>query len=141
MQKLNWKLVRCDMGDDDVSHGIEEEDFAFQGSLAEVHHHIEETSGAVDWYSDFAFGTEDGDHYYYLYPVEFGMEVDSVYIKCRDCHESIGLVVKASDLLVYYGNSSKHIQDIFPYLDAGDRELFITGICNDCYNKIFGIEE
>ena len=140
MQKLNWKMVQCDMGDDDVSHGVEMEDFAFSGSLAEVQKNIQETHGAIDWYSDFAFGTEDGDHFYFVYPVELGMDVDSVYMKCRECKETFALVVKTADI-AEYRNSQKHIQDIFPYLDKGDRELFITRICNGCYNKTFGEED
>lgn len=28
-------------------------------------------------------------------------------------------------------------QDCFPYLDASERELLITGICFECQNKIF----
>lgn len=141
MQKLNWKMVRCDMGDEDVSRGEELDDFSFCGSLAEVQKKVEEENVCVDWYSDFAFGTEDGDHYYYIYPAELGKDVDSVWFKCRECQETIGLVVKSADLRVYQGDVRRHIQDIFPYLDNGDRELFITGICGGCYRKIFGIED
>lgn len=33
------------------------------------------------------------------------------------------------------------IQDAFPYLDNADRERIKTGICNDCWNKMFGLGE
>lgn len=33
------------------------------------------------------------------------------------------------------------IQNAFPYLDDADRERIKTGICNDCWNKMFDGEE
>jgi hypothetical protein len=33
------------------------------------------------------------------------------------------------------------IQDAMPYLSAGERELLISGICETCFDKIFGSEE
>ena len=32
----------------------------------------------------------------------------------------------------------KHAQDAFPYLNAGERELLISGICNSCFDKMMG---
>lgn len=31
----------------------------------------------------------------------------------------------------------EHIQDVMPYLTAGERELLISGICGPCYDKLF----
>ena len=33
------------------------------------------------------------------------------------------------------------IQDIFPDLPIGDRELLISGTCNTCWQKMFGNDE
>lgn len=30
------------------------------------------------------------------------------------------------------------IQDAMPYLDSDQREMFISGICSVCWNKMFG---
>lgn len=32
-------------------------------------------------------------------------------------------------------------QDAFPYLNADEREMLISGICPKCWNKLFGEEE
>ena len=32
-------------------------------------------------------------------------------------------------------------QNAFPYLSAEEREMLISGICPDCWNKTFGEEE
>ena len=140
MQKLTWKMIRCPMGDEANTECAEVKDFSFSGSLAEVQKHIEETNSSVDWYSDFSFAGEDGDHYYNLLPVELGADVDSVWIQCRDCKEETGLVVRRADLADFRAKK-KFIQDAFPYLDRDDRELFLTAICGKCYAKIFGMED
>lgn len=33
------------------------------------------------------------------------------------------------------------IQNAMPWLNADDRERLISGICPECYNKMFGEEE
>jgi len=33
------------------------------------------------------------------------------------------------------------VQDAFPYLDANEREMLISGICPDCWDKMFGSDE
>lgn len=33
------------------------------------------------------------------------------------------------------------VQDAFPYLSAGEREMLISGCCSTCWNKMFGGEE
>lgn len=32
------------------------------------------------------------------------------------------------------------IQDLMPYLSAGERELLITGTCGSCFDRIFGLD-
>ena len=36
-----------------------------------------------------------------------------------------------------YQNSDILIQDAFPYLNAEEREAIKTGICGDCWEKMF----
>lgn len=36
---------------------------------------------------------------------------------------------------------AKNIQDAMPYLTASERELFISGVCGDCFHKMFGDED
>lgn len=36
-----------------------------------------------------------------------------------------------------YINKTKNIQDIFPELSAADRELMLSGLCGDCFDKMF----
>lgn len=47
--------------------------------------------------------------------------------------------VKMIDLSAY--EDGAHIQDAFPYLTAGQRELIITGINDEMWGDIFGDEE
>lgn len=38
--------------------------------------------------------------------------------------------------------SGEHIQDVFPNLSAGERELLISGVCGTCFDKLFsGFED
>jgi hypothetical protein len=36
-----------------------------------------------------------------------------------------------------YIYKTKNIQDIFPELSAADRELMLSGICGECFDKMF----
>ena len=55
---------------------------------------------------------------------------------CPSCGKVHTVRVKAND---YYKWTLEglYIQDAFPYLTASERELLQTGICPDCWNKIF----
>ena len=35
-------------------------------------------------------------------------------------------------------NTGKFVQDAFPYLSKGDRELLISKTCNKCWQDMFG---
>jgi hypothetical protein len=34
--------------------------------------------------------------------------------------------------------AGKYIQDAMPYLSKGERELLISGTCDECFDKMFG---
>ena len=59
---------------------------------------------------------------------------------CRDCgrefHSPPFDESKLDEL------ETRHVQDVFPDWSPADRELyFITGICGDCWKKLFPPEE
>jgi len=55
---------------------------------------------------------------------------------CPMCKTDAFICVDAFD----YGDwqNGKHAQDAFPYLSANEREMLISGICPDCWDKMFG---
>lgn len=57
-------------------------------------------------------------------------------ITCKHC--GIVYVVDADPYDVKDWNDGKFIQDALPYLTAGERELFISGTCDDCWKDLFG---
>ena len=63
-----------------------------------------------------------------------------VHFTCCECGESFTVTVEYSDLLKWH-NREAHLQDCFPYLSAGERELFLSRICDKCFKKLFGERE
>lgn len=55
--------------------------------------------------------------------------------KCKSVH-----LIKVFDRDYIAWKSGKYIQDVMPYLSADDRELFISGICGECYDKLYDKE-
>lgn len=64
-----------------------------------------------------------------------------ITVSCRMCNTVHGLTVKKKDYEEYMSYGRRHIQDIFPYLNPDERELLISGICPDCWNKMFAMNE
>ena len=56
-------------------------------------------------------------------------------IKCPFCGEISFVDVLKEDLSKY--QKGELIQNCFPYLDASEREVLISGICFECQEKIF----
>lgn len=52
------------------------------------------------------------------------------------CNQSGSVDVKVKDLVDYL-DGSKHVQNAFPYLDAGLREQIITGTHPKCWDEMF----
>jgi len=57
-------------------------------------------------------------------------------IECKDLKQ-----VKVGMEAYKKWQNGLYIQDAFPELSAGDRELMISGICGECYDKMFKEEE
>lgn len=55
--------------------------------------------------------------------------------KCIECGKEFTLEVNQNDYDDW--KSGKLAQMAFPYLKAGERELLISGLCEDCFNKLF----
>ena len=62
-----------------------------------------------------------------------------IVVQCRRCGSIIELKVREEDFNRW--NSGGHVQNYFPYLDAGQRELLISKVCDDCFNEMFAEEE
>ena len=55
--------------------------------------------------------------------------------KCVECGKKFTLEVNQNDYDDW--KSGKLVQKAFPYLKAGERELLISGLCEDCFDKLF----
>lgn len=59
--------------------------------------------------------------------------VDS--LPCPKCGDVLTTQLEGAKLFAY--NQGAYIQDVFPNLSAGDRERFMTGVCNPCWQQMF----
>ena len=55
---------------------------------------------------------------------------------CTECGKTVEVTVEQEDLEKWQKRED-HIQNCFPYLSPGERELFLSGLCDDCFNEIF----
>lgn len=58
-------------------------------------------------------------------------------VSCRFCKKTYTLKVRVEDYLTFDLPNRPHIQTIFPYLTPGERELLMSGICDECWHKMF----
>ena len=61
-----------------------------------------------------------------------------VQVYCRICSNEFTLQVNQNDLKDW--QEGKYIQDAMPYLSAGERELLISNICEECFTNLFAEE-
>lgn len=57
-------------------------------------------------------------------------------LKCDKCKNIFEIEVDEKDYDSFI-NGEKHVQDAFPYLRPGERELLLSGMCNTCFDEIF----
>lgn len=64
---------------------------------------------------------------------------DSVKCECTcpECGKHQECVVKLNDLENYKAGIAPAYK-VFRYLLASEREMFLTGLCNDCWEKLIG---
>ena len=56
-------------------------------------------------------------------------------LKCIKCDEAKQLEIYPDDLRRW--KEGELIQNAIPYLNSSQRELLISGICGECFDKIF----
>ena len=59
--------------------------------------------------------------------------------KCLGCGKTHEIEVKAEDHQRW--QAGEHAQHAFPYLDADQRELLISGTCKECWDEMFPPED
>lgn len=57
-------------------------------------------------------------------------------LQCDHCGFVYSLLINSEDIIRY--QSGTLVQDAFPYLSAGERELIISRTCNSCWTNLFG---
>ena len=67
------------------------------------------------------------------------MKKITIEVHCPFCgHVSI-LGVDAKDCIAWKNGGL--VQDCFPYLDASEREILISGLCFKCQDEVFGSDD
>lgn len=62
-------------------------------------------------------------------------------VRCRCCNKMNYLEVTEESAIEYMKPNRRHVQDIFPYLKAEERELLISHTCPKCWEDMFGGDE
>lgn len=64
-------------------------------------------------------------------------------VPCRTCNKVTALPVTREQFneLALPRSERRLMQEIFPDLSIGDRELLISGTCNTCWQNLYGSEE
>lgn len=66
-----------------------------------------------------------------------------VGISCRRCGNTTLLIAPEQAWIEFDlpRGERRLVQEIFPDLSIGDRELLISGTCNTCWQEMFGSDE
>ena len=67
-------------------------------------------------------------------PLDLGLELE-----CKYCDYKETITVPEADYISWH--NGEFIQDAFPYLTAGQRELMLSNTCDDCWNRFFPDED
>ena len=64
-------------------------------------------------------------------------------VDCRLCGQTAQVPATVEQLTELYlpRTQRRLMQEIFPDLSIGDRELLISGTCNTCWQKLYGSED
>ena len=60
-------------------------------------------------------------------------------VRCGMCCRYFTIFYNRKDMVDWLSGSLP-IQDAMPYLTDGERELFLSYTCNDCFNNLFGLD-
>lgn len=61
--------------------------------------------------------------------------MSEIKVTCRDCGKVFTIRFNPEDMRRW--QAGELIQNAFPYLTAGERELLKTQICDECWEKMF----
>ena len=61
-------------------------------------------------------------------------------VTCKHCGITYQILANRDDIEDWLSGSG-YIQDILGYLSAGERELLISGTCDNCWKLMFGVAE
>ena len=61
-------------------------------------------------------------------------------VQCKQCGVVYQIIAEREDVNRWLSGSG-YIQDLLPYLTAGERELLISGTCDVCWKSMFGSDE
>lgn len=64
------------------------------------------------------------------------VEEFEISVRCPICGEYHSVFVEKADYWKWIKNNL-HVQGVFPYLSAEEREILISGTCPDCWNRMF----
>ena len=64
----------------------------------------------------------------------------NVNVPCGFCHTEYKVEMTESQFNELMSPHRRHIQDIIPELAPEMRELFISGMCPKCWDKLFNFE-
>ena len=65
----------------------------------------------------------------------------NVAVSCSFCNAEYAIEMTISQFNELQSPHRRHIQDIIPELAPEMRELFISGMCPNCWDKLFGFED
>lgn len=63
----------------------------------------------------------------------------TISVECRNCRRTVRLTVDHADWDEWNSPNRRHVQEVFPYLTASEREMFLSRICGECWDEIFGM--
>ena len=61
----------------------------------------------------------------------------TVTLKCTCCGTPQEIEVFEEDFKEYSSANRRHVQQIFPYVPADKREMFISGVCPKCWELMY----
>ncbi len=64
-------------------------------------------------------------------------DAGTVTLTCTRCKGDVIITVTEPQMKEYLSGEGRHVQQIFPNLTPAEREMFISGICGPCWNRIF----
>jgi hypothetical protein len=68
-----------------------------------------------------------------------GTNTFDIQTTCRECKSVKVVNVNADDYKAWLKGGL--IQNVMPYLSADERELLISGVCGECFDKMFPPED